>query len=79
MSRLLLTVPIAAAAVLSPLACRRASSIDPTRFRVEYESGVRWIHNRAPQRGDSSALRLEFIGKIGELEGRAGQELRIRA
>jgi hypothetical protein len=75
MKRLVFIIPIAVLISLLFVACRRDSSIDASKFTVEVIDGVRHIHNMAPQLGDASAVRLELIGKIGELEGKEGQDI----
>lgn len=44
------------------------SSIDTSLFTAEVVDSVRYVHNHAPQLGDNSGVKIEFIGKIGKLE-----------
>jgi hypothetical protein len=65
-----LILGIAAAAAISTLmvvSCTN-SSIDASLFTVEVVDGVRHVHNHRPQRGNFSNVKLELVGKIGELE-----------
>jgi hypothetical protein len=55
---------------ISLAACRRGGELDSSKLTVETINGVRFVHNRAPQAGGSSPVSLEFVGKIGELEGK---------
>ncbi len=47
------------------LACNSA----PETYTVETKDGVRHVHNLAPLWGDEPKIELEFVQKIGELEG----------
>ncbi len=44
-------------------------SSDPETYTVEIIDGVRHVHNIAPLWGDEPKIELEFVRKIGELEG----------
>ena len=68
MSRLIFVIPIAAVISFLQIECRHDSSIDSSLFTVEVIDGVRYVHNHAPQIGEVSGVKLEPIGKIGELE-----------
>ena len=68
MKRPLFLIPLAALLIASPIACRRHSPMDASKFNVEVIDGVRTIHNHAAQVEDASAVRLDFVGKIGELK-----------
>ncbi len=48
--------------------CMNCSST-PETYTVETIDGVRHVHNIAPKGGDESRIELEFVQKIGELEG----------
>lgn len=55
--------------------CRSSAHIDASKFTIEVLEGVRHIHNHAPQLGGASAVQLERVGKIGELEGREDKDI----
>ncbi|MFC1733182.1 NHL repeat-containing protein [candidate division KSB1 bacterium] len=42
---------------------------DDATFTVEVIDGVRHVHNHTPQWGNEPKVKLEFVQKIGELEG----------
>ncbi len=75
MKRLAFVLPVALLISFSPVACRDHSSVDKSKFTVEVVDGVRHIHNKAPQRGLASVVKLELIGKIGELEGKTDKDI----
>jgi hypothetical protein len=75
MKRLIFVIPIAAVISILQIECRHDSSIDTSKFSVEVIDGVRYIHNHAPQRGDASGVKLEPIGKIGELESEEEKDI----
>ena len=56
-------------------ACRTDVPVDTSKFTVEVLEGVRHLHNLAPQLAGSSPVRLELMGKIGELEGREDKDI----
>jgi len=68
MKHIILVIPIAAVISILLIVCCKHSSIDTSLFTVEVIDDIRYIHNHAPQRGDASGVKLEPIGKIGELE-----------
>ncbi|NOR53495.1 MAG: hypothetical protein GQ536_05350, partial [Candidatus Aminicenantes bacterium] len=68
MKRLILVVLIAALISILLITCRNDSSNDTSLFSVEVVDGVRYVHNKSPQRGDTPGVKLELIGKIGKLE-----------
>lgn len=75
MKRLLFIIPLAAAlSILSTMGCRK-TSIDTSLFTVEEIDGVRYIHNHDSQRGYSSGVKLELLGKIGKLEGEEEKDI----
>jgi hypothetical protein len=68
MKRLILGIAIVAAiSTLLVVNCSH-SSIDASLFTVEVVDGVRHVHNHRPQRGNPPDVKLELVGKIGELE-----------
>jgi len=75
MKRLIFVVPIAAAISILLIVCSKDSSIDTSLFTVEEIDGVRYIHNHAPQRGFTSGVKLELLGKIGKLEGEEEKDI----
>jgi len=71
-------IPVLAIAIfiaLSPAACRRGRTLDRSKFTVEVTDGIQYVHNRAPQAGNSSPVTLEFIGQIGKLEGQEEKDI----
>lgn len=68
MKRPILVVLIAVLISVLLIACRNDSSNDPSLYSVEVVKGVRSIHNKGPQLGDTPGVKLELIGKIGKLE-----------
>lgn len=68
-------IPIAAAISILLIVCRNDSSIDTSLFTVELIDDVRYVHNHAPQLGDTPGVRLELIGKIGKLEGKQEKDI----
>ena len=75
MKRLNFLIPIAVLISGLLIACHKDSSIDTSLFTVEVIDDVRYIHNHAPQLGDTSAAKLELIGKIGKLEGKQEKDI----
>jgi len=55
--------------------CRSHAPVDASKFTVEVLEGVRYVHNHAPQLEGASPVRLELVGKIGELEGREEKDI----
>jgi len=75
MKRLTFVIPLAAAlSILSTMACRK-TSIDTSLFTVEEIDGVQYVHNHASQRGYTSGVKLELLGKIGKLEGEEEKDI----
>ena len=75
MKRLFFLMPAAAAIfVLLIVGCNK-SSLDNSLFSVEVIDDVRYVHNFVPQLGDTSDVKLEFLGKIGKLEGREEKDI----
>lgn len=70
MKRPFCIIPISAIMTILPIGCRHDTSIDNSKFTVEIIDGIRHVHNKAPQLGDSPGARLELVGRIGELEGK---------
>ena len=68
-------IPIAAAISILLIVCRNDSSIDTSLFTVELIDDVRYVHNHAPQFGDTPSVKLELIGKIGKLEGKQEKDI----
>jgi hypothetical protein len=75
MKRLAIALPVVVLISLSLVVCREDPSIDTSKYTVAVVDGVRHIHNRAPQLGVASAVKLELIGKIGELEGKTDKDV----
>lgn len=75
MKRLVFAVFIAALVAISMIGCRKDSLIDTSLFTVEEIDGVRHVHNRAPQMGDTPGAKLELIGQIGKLEAEEEKDL----
>lgn len=75
MKRLILGVLIAVALSVLLVVCSRDSSIDTSLFTVEEIDGVRYVHNHAPQLGDTTGVKLELVGKIGKLEGKKEEDI----
>lgn len=75
MKRLILVIPLAAAISILSIMCRRNASIDTSLFTVEEIDGVRTIHNHSPQRGYTSGVELELLGKIGKLESEEEKDI----
>jgi hypothetical protein len=75
MKRLAIALPVVVLISLSLVVCREDPSIDASKYTVAVVDGVRHIHNRAPQIGVASAVKLELIGKIGELEGKTDKDV----
>jgi len=57
-------IPIAVAISILLIVCRNNSSIDTSLFTVELIDDVRYVHNHAPQFGDTPSVKLELIGKM---------------
>jgi hypothetical protein len=74
MKRLIWGVLAASASVLL-MVCSRDSSIDTSKFTAEEIDGFRYIHNHAPQLGDTPGAKLELVGKIGKLEGKEDKDI----
>jgi hypothetical protein len=70
-----LLLPIALLTAILPTSSCKGSSLDSSLYTVEVVSGVRHVHNRAPQLGLAPGATLEFIGKIGRLESNEEREL----
>jgi len=68
-------IPIAVAISILLIVCRNNSSIDTSLFTVELINDVRYVHNHAPQFGDTPSVKLELIGKIGKLEGKQEKDI----
>ena len=66
---------IAAAISIMLIVCRNDSSIDTSLFTVEVIDDVRYVHNHAPQLGDTPGVKLELVGKIGKLEGKQEKDI----
>jgi hypothetical protein len=75
MKRMIFVFPMAAALSILQIGCRHDLPVDTSKFSVEVVDGVRIIHNHAPQRGDASPVKLELIGKIGNLEGEEEKDI----
>ncbi len=75
MKRLILGVSVAALAAILLIVCSKDSSIDTSLFMVEVIDGVRYIHNHDAQLGDTPGVKLEFLGKIGKLEGKEDKDI----
>lgn len=75
MKRLTLIVVLVFGMSLLVGACRSGVHADASKFTIEVLDGIRYIHNHAPQIEGSSPVRLELIGKIGELEGREDKDI----
>jgi hypothetical protein len=75
MKRLFFIPLIAVLVCVSMTVCRRGSSIDTSLFTVEEIDGVRYIHNHAPQMGDTPGAKLELVGQIGKLEGKEEKDI----
>jgi len=69
MKRMSFIIPIAALVSILMIACHKDSSIDTSLFAVEEIDGVKYVHNHAPQMGDTPDVELELVGQIGKLEG----------
>ncbi len=68
MKPLILRMAIAASITASLIVSCTHSSMDDSLFTVEITAGVRYVHNHRPQRENFSNVKLELVGKIGELE-----------
>jgi hypothetical protein len=75
MKRVALFVLLAAWMSVLVTACRTDAPVDTSKITIEILEGVRHIHNHAPQLESSSPVRLELIGKIGELEGKEDKDI----
>jgi hypothetical protein len=75
MKRLILLIPVSFLLVLSLTVCSKDSTIDTSLFAVEIIEGIKYVHNHAPQLGDTPGAKLELIGKIGKLEGEEEEEI----
>jgi len=62
-------MPAAAAILVLLISGCNKSSLDASLFTVEVIDDVRYVHNHAPQFGDTSDVKLKLLGKIGKLEG----------
>jgi len=69
MKRLTFLMPAAAAILVLLISGCNKSSLDASLFTVEVIDDVRYVHNHAPQFGDTSDVKLKLLGKIGKLEG----------
>lgn len=70
MKRMIFGIPMAVVMSALLIACRHDSSLDTSKFMVEVIDGVRHVHNHAPQLGIASPVKLEVVGKIGELDSK---------
>jgi hypothetical protein len=75
MKRLIWGVFIASAVSVLLVVCSKDSSIDTSLFTVEEIDGARYVHNHAPQLGDTPGAKLELVGKIGKLEGKKEEDI----
>jgi len=75
MKRLIHVALIVALISILLIVCRKDSSIDTSLFTVEVIDDVRYVHNHAPQFGDTPGVELELIGKIGKLEGKQEKDI----
>lgn len=75
MKRLIHVALITALISILLIVCRKDSSIDTSLFTVEVIDDVRYVHNHAPQLGDTPDVKLELIGKIGKLEGKQEKDI----
>ena len=64
MKRLVCVFSIAVALSIFLIVGCKDSAIDSSLFTVEVIDGVRYVHNHAPQLGDTSGIKLELLGKI---------------
>ncbi len=69
MKRLTFLMPAAAAILVLLIAGCNKSSLDTSLFTVEVIDDVRYVHNHAPQFGNTADVKLELLGRIGKLEG----------
>ena len=69
MKRVIFLIPAAAAILVLLIVGCNKSSLDTSLFTVEIIDDIRYVHNYAPQFGDTPGVKLELIGKIGKLEG----------
>ncbi len=60
--------------VLLMVGCKKFS-LDNSLFSVEVIEDVRYVHNHAPQLGQTADVKLELIGKIGKLEGEEEEDI----
>ncbi|MCJ7578925.1 MAG: hypothetical protein MUP98_00140, partial [Candidatus Aminicenantes bacterium] len=60
--------------VMMIVGCNK-SSMDTSLFTVEVIDAVRYVHNFAPQLGDSTNVKLELLGKIGKLEAQEEKDI----
>ncbi len=75
MKRLIWGVFIAAVVSVLLMVCSRDSSLDTSKFTVEEIDGVKYVHNHAPQLGNTPGVELELVGKIGKLEGKKEEDI----
>lgn len=57
------------------IVCSSDSSFDTSLFTVEEIDGVRYVYNHAAQHGKNSDLRIELLGKIGQLESEEEKDI----
>jgi len=75
MKRLFFLIPAAAALLVLLIVGCKKFSLDKSLFTVEVIENVRYVHNFAPQLGDTSDVKLELLGKIGKLEGEEEEDI----
>ena len=75
MKRLILLALISAFLMISLTVCSKDSTIDTSLFAVEIIEGIKYVHNHAPQLGETPGAKLELIGKIGKLEGEKEEDI----
>jgi len=51
------------------------TAMDSSLYTVENINGARFVHNHAPQLGETSRVKLELLGKIGELDGKEEKDI----
>jgi hypothetical protein len=68
MKTLILGKAIAASITVSLIVGCANSPTDSSLFTVEVIDGLRHVHNHRPQSGNLPGVKLELVGKIGELE-----------